>query len=76
MGKSDWKDMREFIDFCDQKGEVRRITEELDPDWEVNGVTRIVSQELGPLLIFENIKHTRILTLVILVCTKRFLAEN
>jgi len=56
MGKSDWKDMREFIDFCDEKGEVRRITEELDPDWEVNGITRIVSQELGPLLIFENIK--------------------
>lgn len=58
MGKSDWKDMREFIDFCDQKGEVRYITEQVDPDWEVNGITRIVLQELGPILVFENIKGT------------------
>jgi len=56
MGKSDWKDMRKFIDFCEEKGEVKRITEEIDPDWEVNGITRIVSQEMGPILVFENIK--------------------
>ena len=56
MGKSDWTDMREFIDFCREKGEVRDIKTEIDPDWEVNGITRVVSQELGPLLYFEKIK--------------------
>lgn len=56
MGKADWKDMREFIEFCDARGRVKRIKEEVDPDWEVNGITRIISQELGPMLIFENIK--------------------
>ncbi|MBW2063576.1 MAG: UbiD family decarboxylase [Deltaproteobacteria bacterium] len=56
MGKSDWKDMREFIEFCETRGEVKRIKQEIDPEWEVNGITRIVCQNLGPLLIFENIK--------------------
>jgi len=56
MGKSDWKDMREFIDFCDKKGEVKHIKEEVDPEWEVNGITRIVLQELGPCIIFDNVK--------------------
>ncbi len=56
MGKSDWKDLREFVAFCDKKGHVRRIKEEVDPDWEVNGITRVMMQRLGPLLVFENVK--------------------
>jgi len=56
MGKSNWKDLREFLDFCDKKGEVRHIKEEVDPDWEVNGITRIVLQELGPCIVFDKIK--------------------
>ena len=56
MGKANWKDMREFIGFCEERGEVLRIKEEIDPDWEVNGITRIVLQDLGPCLVFENIR--------------------
>ena len=35
MGKSDWKDMREFLKFCEERGEVLRIKEEVDPEWEI-----------------------------------------
>jgi len=56
MQKSNWKDMREFLEFCDKKGEVIHIKEEVDPEWEVNGITRMVLQELGPCVVFDRIK--------------------
>ena len=56
MGKSNWRDMREFLSFLEGKKAVRHITEEVDPEWEVNGITRIALQELGPAIIFDNIK--------------------
>ncbi len=56
MGKMDWYDMREFLDFCEENGELMRITEEVDPAWEINGLTRISLQDRGPALLFENIK--------------------
>ncbi len=56
MGKSNWKDMREFLDFLEKKRGVRHITEEVDPEWEVNGITRIALQEQGPAIVFDKIK--------------------
>ena len=56
MGKSSWKDMREFLDFLEEKKDVRHITKEVDPEWEVNGITRIALQELGPAIVFDKIK--------------------
>src|SRR3989339_123196 len=56
MGKSDWYDMREFLQFLESKNDLLRIREEVDPDWEINGITRITLQQLGPCLFFEKIK--------------------
>ncbi len=58
MGKANWYDMREFMDFCELHGELLRITDEVDPAWEINGLTRIALQDRGPALLFENIKGT------------------
>ncbi len=56
MRKSNWKDMREFLEFLEKKKDIIHITEEVDPDWEVNGVTRIALQEQGPAIVFDKIK--------------------
>jgi UbiD family decarboxylase len=56
MGKSNWKDLREFLSYAEERGEVVHIKDEVDPDWEVNGITRIVLQKQGPVVVFDNIK--------------------
>jgi UbiD family decarboxylase len=58
MGKTNWYDMREFIEFLEKKNDLIRIKEEVDPEWEVNGITRIGLQEFGPAILFERIKGT------------------
>lgn len=45
MEKSNWYDMREFLDFLEKKNDIVHIEEEVDPEWEVNGITRIGLQE-------------------------------
>ncbi len=72
--KTNWKDMREFIDFLDTKGQIRHVTEEIDPDWEVNYITRTTLQKLGPCVIFDNIKGAKYpLVTGLLAEDKRFL---
>ena len=56
MEKSNWYDMREFLNFLEKQNDVLRFKEEVDPDWEVNGINRVALQEFGPCLIFEKIK--------------------
>ena len=56
MGKSKWYDMREFLNFLEKQNDVLHIKEEVDPDWEVNGISRVSLQEFGPCLFFEKIK--------------------
>lgn len=74
MKKSNWKDMREFLNFLEEKGEVRHIKEEVDPDWEVNGITRMVLQELGPAIVFDKIRGADLpLVTGMLASGKRFL---
>lgn len=41
MLKRKWYDMREFMDFLATKNDIEFIKDEVDPDWEVNGITRI-----------------------------------
>lgn len=56
MGKSDWYDMREFLEFLETKNDIVHIEEEVDPEWEVNGITRIGLQEFGPAIVFDRIR--------------------
>ncbi|MDO8915601.1 MAG: menaquinone biosynthesis decarboxylase, partial [Coriobacteriia bacterium] len=48
------KDLREFIALLESKGQLRRITAELDPVLEIGEVTDRVSKAVGPGLVFEN----------------------
>ena len=56
MSNGKWYDMREFLDFLEKKGDLYHVKEEVDPTWEINGLSRIGLQELGPALMFDRIK--------------------
>jgi len=56
MGKSNWRDMREFLDFLEGRGEVMHIEDEVDPDWEVNGITKLVTHRMGPVVVFDKVR--------------------
>lgn len=51
-----FKDLRAWIDDLDKKKDVKRITAEVDWDEEIGAITREVSTQSGPALLFENIK--------------------
>ncbi|MGD8385832.1 MAG: UbiD family decarboxylase [Desulfobacteraceae bacterium] len=56
MGNAKWYDMREFLDFLEKKNDLFHVKEEVDPTWEINGISRIGLQEFGPALQFDQIK--------------------
>ncbi len=56
MSNGKWYDMREFLDFLEKKKDLFHIKEEVDPTWEINGISRIGLQEFGPALMFDRIK--------------------
>jgi len=75
VGKANWYDMREFIAHLEKIGELVRIKDEVDPSWEINGLTRIGLQSLAPALLFERIKGAEVPMLTNLLGTgPRFLA--
>ena len=56
MGNAKWHDMREFLAFLEKKNDLFHIQEEVDPTWEINGISRIGLQEFGPALVFDRIQ--------------------
>ncbi|MHB1340532.1 MAG: menaquinone biosynthesis decarboxylase [Coriobacteriia bacterium] len=48
------KDIREYIALLESKGQLRRITAEVDPRLEIGEITDRVSKSVGPALLFEN----------------------
>ena len=54
------KDLREWIALLEEKGELKRIRAEVDWDEEIGAITREISSQHGPALLFERIKdHER-----------------
>ncbi len=51
----EFRDLREFIDICNQIGEVR-VIEDADWDLEIGAITELTAEIRGPLLLFDNIK--------------------
>ena len=49
-------DLRSFISFLEQKGELVRITQEVDPDLEMTEISDRTLRAKGPALLFENPK--------------------
>lgn len=53
------KDLREFLTFLEQRGELKRITAEVDPHLEMTEICDRTLRAGGPALLFENPKgHT------------------
>jgi 4-hydroxy-3-polyprenylbenzoate decarboxylase len=53
-------DVREFIAFLEQKGELVRVKREVDPILEVNQILDKLARTGGPAVLFENVKGSDI----------------
>ena len=58
-----FNDLREFISHLEGKGELIRITAEVDPCLEMTEIQKRVLEEGGPALLFENVKGSNIAAL-------------
>jgi len=55
-----YTDLRDFIDHLEQRGELKRITVEVDPELEMTEICDRVLRAGGPALLFENPKGSTI----------------
>jgi 4-hydroxy-3-polyprenylbenzoate decarboxylase len=55
-----YKDMREFIALLEQRGLLKRIRAEVDPDLEMAEINDRVVKQGGPALLFENCKGSKL----------------
>ena len=51
-----FSNLREFIDFLEEKGDLRRITEPVSRDLEITEITDRTIKSGGPALLFENVE--------------------
>ncbi len=51
-----YEDLRQFLNLLEQKLLLARVKTEVDPAWEINGITMKVGEEAGPAVLFEKIK--------------------
>ncbi len=56
MAKNNFFDLRDFINYLEDIGDLKRITAEVDPILEITEIASRVIKEDGPALIFENVK--------------------
>ena len=67
-----FRTLGEFIAFCEAKGDVKRITREVDWKYEVTEIGWREAREQGPLLVFENVRGARFpLAVNVLAATRR-----
>ncbi|MEW6129148.1 MAG: menaquinone biosynthesis decarboxylase [Acidobacteriota bacterium] len=57
-------DLREFIKTLEKHGELKRIRAEVDAELEITEITDRVSKQVGPALLFENIRGYTIPVLI------------
>ncbi len=51
-----YRDLRDFLELLEQKGQLRRIRVEVDPSLEMTEISDRVLRAGGPALLFENVK--------------------
>ncbi len=49
-------DLRDFISLCEEHGDLKRITAEVDWNLELSHIAKLVEEREGPALLFENVK--------------------
>ncbi len=55
-----YKDLRDFINLLEYRGELKRITQEVDPYLEMTEICDRTLRAAGPALIFENVKGSNV----------------
>src|SRR3970040_402798 len=50
------RDLRDWIDDLEERNDLTRVKAEVHGDEEIGAITREVSSQFGPALLFENIK--------------------
>ena len=50
------RDLRDWIDDLEERNDLKRIGVEVDWDEEIGAITREISSQFGPALLFDNIK--------------------
>jgi 4-hydroxy-3-polyprenylbenzoate decarboxylase len=66
-----WGDLREFVRFLEENGELRRVTREIDPVLEVSEIAQRVMRAGGPALLFERVRGSRYPLLINTYATRR-----
>jgi UbiD family decarboxylase len=59
-----YKDLREYMAALEEKGKLKRVTKEVDKDWEIAAVCRQLFKKISPYkrpaVVFENVKGFKI----------------
>ena len=59
-----YRDLRDFIEHLEREGELKRISVEVDPELELCEIADRVSKDIGPALLFEQVKGSAMPVLV------------
>ena len=59
-----YQDLREFITRLEKAGELKRISAEVDPVLEIPEITQRVTRAVGPALLFERPKGSKVPLLI------------
>jgi 4-hydroxy-3-polyprenylbenzoate decarboxylase len=54
-----FRTLREFLDHCEAKGDLKRVTREVDWQYEVTEIACREAKRQGPALLFENVRGSR-----------------
>ena len=66
-----WEDLRSFVRFLEQQGQLKRITREVDPNLEVSAIAQQVMRAGGPALLFEKVNGSRFPLLINTYATRQ-----
>ena len=66
-----WDDLAGFVRYLEQRGELRRITQEIDPVLEISALAQRAVRAGGPALLFERVKGSRYPLLINTYATRR-----
>lgn len=69
-----YKDLRDFISQLEKKGELKRISVEVDPYLEMTEICDRTLRAAGPALLFENVKNSNVAVLANLFGTPKRVA--
>lgn len=69
-----WSDLRSFLTALESRGDLLRIGEEVDWEYEAVGLTRLTSDMEGPALVFEQVRDSRLACLSGLFAARRRVA--